>query len=579
MTKLTTSQYAIFMIAALTLLITVPSAYAATVNVNGTCQDDDNDGTCNDGTTFKNPSAAFTAAAQGDVIVVADGRYLDFDDPVKYITLNKHITLKSTNGDHAKDDVIFNGTGIRINADNVKVQGIKIVDARSHGIFVHPSKSNIVVENNYINNTIYAGIEIAGGSSHIIIDKNTFNNTGRDGIYVKDVAPTQNLTVTDNVFNGIGTFYQPTLSDKQKEAKLYSAMTFVNVESSQVGLHHSKITGNTIDTTTFGGINLRDAEGVLVLNNTISNVPGPAIKVKSTDQIRILDNHIHNANNVLVNGIQEDIDNGIITEGAIVLWGETNSNVVVNNNTIAGGNNGIVYCTGVCGLRHQPSGDYYYADATTDKATKTDNTNLFTHNTFDNVNGFYLMNMAVGTMIAPLNYYGSPASPLVQNATHPPIYGNVIFGPWYIDASLTQIAERSGSKQTQTGAYNTCSIDLDKSSLDLPPSQYGKTSGIATQGVTNAGSAELSAIEVRVSDWTDNTGSTVPDVHSEVKSSGENSWNVVKPGSSVEITDNLPQPRDGNSKLSLDYRVDMTGNSNGPSGPIKQTVTYIADCS
>ncbi len=564
MTKLTTSQYAIFMIAALTILITVPSAYANTLVLDASCLNkNEKNGTCKapDNEKYIWLSAAIGKAESGDTISIKNGTY---DNDLHQITIGKPLTIQSAS---PSDRVTFSGpVNIRITSDDVTIKGIT---------FKNTSKA---IPSDFQPAPV---INIANGLSDITIHNNTFRDTNGHGIRIElkpeTDFPMKNLTVTDNVFKNIGTFTKP--HDSRAE-KAFTAIHLVgNIAGSALGIKDSKITGNTIDTTTGYGIGLGNAENILVQDNTISNVPASAITVRlGGNQMQILDNYIHNANSAVGhNEVPENERKG----GSVIFWTAGGlTNITFSNNIISGGNNGIVNCAGICkgaNLDHLAGArnNLDELNATRDNSR----TNIFTHNTFDNVKGFDIINRATGPMIAPLNYYGSPASPLVQNVTDPTIRGDVVYGPWYADASLTQIAVSSGSQQTQISAYNTCSVALEKSSLDLPLSEYGKTSGIDTQGVTNAGSAELSAIEVRVSDWTDNTGSTVPDVHSEVKPRATTSWNVVKPGSSVEITENLPQPRDGSSKLSLDYRVDMTGNSNGPSGPIKQTVTYIADCS
>ncbi len=76
MTKLTASQYAIFMIAALAVLVAVPSAYAATVNVDGSCRDtDDTTSACDNGIAYPTIQSAITAAADGDTISISAGSY------------------------------------------------------------------------------------------------------------------------------------------------------------------------------------------------------------------------------------------------------------------------------------------------------------------------------------------------------------------------------------------------------------------------------------------------------------------------------------------------------------------------
>ncbi len=595
-----TTQYAIFMIATLTMLIAVPSAFAATLQVDSNCGDTDSDGTCNDGTTYKTIQAALrnTTTVDGDIISIADGEYTSDN---AWLTVWKSVTITSTNGDHKLDDVLFKNAYFNLRANNTTIKGITFEDSPSHGVHFTSDVTGIVIEKNHFSHISKMGINISP-----------------DGDRVSSVK------ILDNLFENIGYNSTDTAelslykSDKTIKPDNYSAMYVFN-------LVDSVISGNTIDKTTSNGMTLRHVADLIVTNNTIKNVPYGAINLLMSENSYHLvqDNTITNATYLdtwyldtkYANGTtyaekilegKAIVKDGIIDENpafstAMSIRATDTSSVAILDNVISNSKHGLTFCPGDCDpetllpkdLQHLQTLLFQCGDADScslpDLQAKIDkmqrdwgrpSSAIISGNAFDNVSGFEIINSIPDYVLsAPLNYYGSEKSPLITNQTENTIFGNVVFGPWYADAALTQVAEQSGSQQTSLTAYNTCSVALEKSKLDLPNSEYGKTSGIATQKVTNAGSVALSTIEVRVTDWTDETNTAVPNIHSEIKQQGTNSWNIVKPGSSLDITENLPVPRDGNSKMSLDYRVDMTGNSNGPSGSIKQTVTYIADCS
>ncbi len=355
MRKFTALQYTMFMVAALAVLVAVPSAYAATFNVDPLCDDaDPNTPVCDDPATYRTIKSAIGAADPNDTISISAGTYDE-----GRINVNKALTIEPA----ANERVVLDGASrLYVYSNDVTIKGITFKNTTSvYAITIGKTASDVTIHNNTLADTRGGGINTANAADTLI----------------------QNLAVTDNVFENIGTFYEPGLNVTQKAKKLYTAMYFSTSKSNLGGLQDSKITGNTIDTTTFSGIILSGAENILVENNKISNVPAPAIQLAlGASRIQILDNDIRNANNALryLNGVPEDT-----TEGAIVLWAKDSSHVTVSNNTVSGGNNGIVYCTGICGVSPNELGNAKHPGHIIDKTAKTNSTNTFTRNTFDSV--------------------------------------------------------------------------------------------------------------------------------------------------------------------------------------------------
>ncbi len=559
MRKLNTLQYTMFMVAALAMLVAVPSAYAATVNVNPGCVDGDpNTPTCDDGTTYPNIQFAIGNADPGDTVSISAGSY---DEGT--ITVNKELTIEPA----ANQRVILNGTSrIDVNSDDVTIRGIT-----------------------FKNTTSAYAITIGETVSDVTIHNNTFADTRKHGMTTANTANTmiQNLNVTDNVFKNIGTFYEPGLNIDQKANKLYTAMFFPTRNSNLGGLQDSYIAGNTIDTTTFAGINLSGAQNTLVKNNTISNLPAFAIQLAlgGASDIQILDNDIHNANNALVylNGVPEDV-----TEGAILIWaGNDNSHITVSNNTISGGNNGIVYCTGACGVSPGELGNTKNPLHIIDKTAKTDQTNKFTRNTFDSVGGKYIINQALGPLIATHNYYGT-AEPDFTTI----LSGDVHYNPYYNDPELQVLVDKTGTVQKSIAdldVSDVCSISLGTYIMNFDDAKYGTTSGIVQNQIKNAGNQDLGGIKFTSTGWLKPDKTPLSDAVSRVGT------NVGDPTSYTPITTTDPNgvnfddtdftgpnalPTSGSpGSASVGFVLDLTGVATGADVTITESVTYSATCS
>ncbi len=547
MTKLTTSQYAIFMIAALTILIAVPSAYAATFNVDPLCDDaDPNTPVCDDPATYRTIKSAIGAADPNDTISISAGTYDE-----GRINVNKALTIEPA----ANERVVLDGASrLYVYSNDVTIKGITFKNTTSvYAITIGKTASDVTIHNNTLADTRGGGINTANAADTLI----------------------QNLAVTDNVFENIGTFYEPGLNVTQKAKKLHTAMYFSTSKSNLGGLQDSKITGNIIDTTTFSGIILSGAENILVENNKISNVPAPAINVKSdVDQIQILDNDIRNANNALryLNGVPEDT-----TEGAIVLWAKDASHVTVSNNTVSGGNNGIVYCTGICGVSPNELGNAKHPGHIIDKTAKTNSTNTFTRNTFDNVNGFDIINMALGVMVATHNYYGD--SPDFAAA----ISGLVQYSPYYADYVGGELRAMGPAKQQSLADVqrtDICSIGLERYNLYFDDAAWGTESSAENNAVLNTGDIVLTGVKIQTGGWLDEKDNPVAGAKTTVADIlVGNFLDLLSTNpDGIDMNANLPAP-DTDEKLDLQFTIDLTGKATGPDSQIRETISFAGSCS
>ncbi len=547
MRKFTALHYTIFMIAALAMLVAVPSAYAATVKVDPGCADGDRSTlVCDDPTTYRTIRSAITAATAGDTISISTGTYSN-----EYLLVNKALTVESDASANAK--VTLSGTSaFRINSTDVTIQGITFQNVtRDYSIFMDPGVSDLTIHNNTFADTRYHAVRTLAAA-----DK-----------------PIRDLSITDNVFKNIGTFYEPGLNVTQKAKKLMSAMYFVSDKPSQAGLHNSTITGNTIDTTTYAGLVIKGAKNILIQYNTISNVPANGITLQLSEQIKILDNHIDDANNVLFTLDGNEDKN---TQAAIILWGDQpRSHVTVSNNTISGGHNGIVYCPIECDID------------TPDAKAKTDETNLFTRNIFDNVKGFYIMNQATGPLIATHNYYGT-AEPDFRTI----LSGDVHYNPYYNDPELkVLVADKTGTVQKSTAdldVSDVCSISLGTYIMDFADAKYGAASSIVQNQIKNAGNQDLGGIKFTSTGWQKPDGSALSDAVSRVGTdvTSSASYTPIPTNQSginfnaANFTGSNTLPASGSPDSALvGFVLDLTGVATGPDVTVTESITYSATCS
>ena len=160
--------------------------------------------------TYATIQAAINAASAGDTIAIANGTYSEA------VTVNKSVTLLG-----ASSSVVItpsSGIGIAVNANNVRLQSLRVTHGLSNGISVS-NVSNITLVNVSSDSNKIHGLSIGSGSSNISISGGTFNangttrGTGGDGggisIYatggslISNVSILGSLSANDNSTAGI----------------------------------------------------------------------------------------------------------------------------------------------------------------------------------------------------------------------------------------------------------------------------------------------------------------------------------------------------------------------------------------
>ncbi len=559
--KFTALQYAMFMVAALAVLVAVPSAYAATVTVDASCSDKIiGNGQCRDaGIDYHTLWGATRYSNPNDIISVSSGTY---DKEVHPIRINHALTIQPAS---ASDKVTVTGrSSILVASSDVTIKGITFANTTRNisGTF-HPAPV----------------IAIANGMSDVTIHNNTFRDTHGHGIRIQASPPSASimdrLHVTDNLFRNIGTFAEA--RDGRADTRYTAIHLVANHANPGLGLNNSKITGNTIDTTTYAGINLGNAENTLVANNTISNVPEFAIQVAlGGKHIKIHDNQIYNANyDAKVTDATPDGSN----RGAIVLWaGGGLSHVTVINNTISGGNTGIVYCPGTCGVDEKELADARKNLGALNSARNTDETNLFTGNTFHNVGGFNIVNYAVGTIIAIHNYYGE-AEPDFAAA----ISGLVQYSPYYADYVGGELRAMGPVKQhllADIQRTDICSIGLERYNLYFDDAAWGAESSAEANAVLNTGDIVLTGVKIQTDGWLDEKDNPVDGAKTTVADRlvGNFLDLLSTNADGIDMNANLPAP-DTDEKLDLQFTLDLTGKATGPDSQIRETISFAGSCS
>ncbi|HEY3367365.1 MAG TPA: right-handed parallel beta-helix repeat-containing protein [Symbiobacteriaceae bacterium] len=237
---------------------------------------------------FPTITAAVAAAAQGDVILVADGVYSEVvvvvgpeknfirivaagEDAILdgQSTLAGAFLLAGTTGVEIKGFTMqrYVGPGIMVGGGEAnRIVGNQVIGNASAGISLSDTRGNLVYGNQLQNNGS-SGVRLVGGSTSNWVVKNHLNTNGGDGVLILFVEPgvnNANNAIVGNVIlqngaRGISTFGANTLILDNRVADTPS--------TSILARSHAVILGNRIDHNVEG---MRVSSNVLVQDNVVN---------------------------------------------------------------------------------------------------------------------------------------------------------------------------------------------------------------------------------------------------------------------------------------------------------------------
>lgn len=408
----------------------------------------------------------------------------------------------------------------------------------------------------------------------IEISNNTITNPVGHGIRIIDDRSTiTNLRITGNVIKHVGTPYPDGYTVEQKAGRLLTA-----IRTAEHGLFRNLfISGNTIDTATFAGINV-GASGIVnghIGGNSISNMPAFAIQkaVERTHDagtpdarklagpgagLGIYGNTITGANNSLryLDGRHESVP-----EAAIIIWGADDSNTRIYGNAVRQSHNGILLCVDVCGVQDTRRGELLERFRVAD--TPIDQSVVVFGNSFEGNTGYDLINLAPSPMLAPFNYWGGDIAGRIS--------GNVQYSP-YVDAGLTVLAE-APRRQLGAGAQSpSCSVSVEGPAAPLRLA--GGERGAAVLTVTNAGTEPVSGLIARAGPWIGSDGAEHSGLDTSARAAGRG-FADLDPGEFARLPGSgLPAP---GSALEIELRVVRDGGAPLPAR-LGQSVHFLAGC-
>ena len=311
---------------------------------------------------------AIGASSSGDTITVAAGTY-----ETGAMIIDKSLTLISDTGDYRTTGTILtNHSEIRLqeDVDNVTIKGFKFLD----------------ITDTTFQATIHSNPGVSQSHDNILIESNNFTNLERHA--VKTNANNSNFIIRDNSVTNVGT-----------AGGQWTGFQIFFLQNGQV-------TNNTINTTTYAGINLDTVTDSTISGNTISNTVSSGIQLANSPNSNsvISDNTITNANT----GNSAD-------KGAIAIYPNSND-VTIENNILNNNNNGF---------------------AVRDKTGAVASDVIVINNKISNNTGFGAVNLAQGggTLDARNNYWGAATGPNTAGADS--VSANVDFAPYYTDVAMT----------------------------------------------------------------------------------------------------------------------------------------------
>ena len=387
----------------------------------------------------------------GDTIKFNAGIYTD----VGALTINKGVTLIGDTGDYRTSGAVFNGdVRLIITSDDVKVAGFRFKnttspdDASYHRGIINPK-----------------AVEI----SNITIEKNEFNNTHTHGIFFHGGQKGAEFTIHGNKFVDIG-FNDTYDVYRNKETAIYvdrltdsyitdNTINYTTWSGVNLGWPSNLvISGNTIDGTAKNGIQVWDSPdaNIIISGNTITNANGDLTRIDTEDNRK---NRYNNAELIeTISGGPAD-PNDPIPDSAIVRFVEDNikaaisidssSGVTITGNILTNNHDGIIICPRDCSIIHPHTPLGSDADYTTKAVvtgnviTSNDGKSTTPSKLLENVDltgvatlpeGTNLVNGSPELVDAELNYWGTGIDDPQEM-----IFGTVTYRPWYANEALTKL--------------------------------------------------------------------------------------------------------------------------------------------
>jgi len=230
---------------------------------------------------YKSIQEAIDIASEEDTIYVFGGSYDETLTITKKLNLWGSIDGVPTVIDPREDKRYT----VEIKADYVEFQDFTISDAKNRktspiGALLAISADNVIVEGNYLNDTLSYGLYLDGTGDGSIIVGNSFNNTNY-GIYIAN-SDTVDI-ISNNVANctTYGMYISGSTNSRLYDNMVETSMTGVAVVSST----SFNVTNNTIQNTEYAGLHVLDSTGSIVKNNNFENNTGAGFYLEASSSI------------------------------------------------------------------------------------------------------------------------------------------------------------------------------------------------------------------------------------------------------------------------------------------------------
>lgn len=209
--------------------------------------------------TFNGKNASYDVKDKWGFFIQNHPATLDLEGEWCYDKSTSKITLYSTQNPTGTpiDAAVYDGIHLN-NVRFVTIKNIKIASTLHHAILAE-NISNVVIENNVIENAGENGITVVGPGQNLTIKNNIINTAYNNGV---DVNGPSSFVFTDNILKNIGLIPG---RGKGKDLQ-YFAVLYINPTNAGQAL----IQNNTIDSIAYCGIRFQSSH-IIIRHNVISN--------------------------------------------------------------------------------------------------------------------------------------------------------------------------------------------------------------------------------------------------------------------------------------------------------------------